>query len=199
MAYFLSNSSCIYACPFGQYGNINDFICYTCATGCLSCFAGGSLSCYNCTSSNASGTMTNYFLVYNTNNCSIGCPNGQYQNATSYKCQLCDQNCLTCVTFSTNCLSCGFSSIGASLYLHQSSCLLNCPNQFFPNGTANNCDSCFEGCQICNGSLPQNCTVCRTVNNSGNLTPYYKYIGSTTCGVACPVGQLKSGNLPNTC
>ena len=199
VAYFLSNSSCIYACPSGQYGNLNDFTCYSCATGCLTCFAGDAFSCYNCTAANVSGTMTNYFLEYSTTKCQTFCPAGQYQNVTSYRCQLCDQNCKTCVTTSTNCLSCGFSSIGASLYLYQSTCLLSCPDQFFPNVTSNNCDSCFPGCLICNGPTSQNCTVCGTVNNSGTLTPYYKYIGSAVCDTSCPPGQLISGKWPNAC
>lgn len=112
---------------------------------------------------------------------------------------LCDANCLTCSGTSTFCLSCGFSSIGASLYLFAHGCLLACPNGYFPNTTTNICDPCHAGCAICTGSTSNECSVCRTANSSGTLTPYYKEVGANNCSTSCPTGQLISGRLPNTC
>ena len=192
VAYYLSGTSCIYACPFGEYGNLTDFKCYTCPTGCLSCFGGSAAMCHNCT--NAGGS--DYFLEYGTNFCSTSCPAGQFKNVSSYSCLLCDSNCKTCVATPTTCLSCGFSSIGASLFLYQSGCLLVCPNGYFPNATTFICDPCHEGCALCTGPSQQECSKCRT---SVGLTPYYKWLNATNCTTTCPTGQFVSGTVPNSC
>lgn len=96
-------------------------------------------------------------------------------------------------------MSCGFSSIGTNLYLYGTSCLLNCPNGYFANSTANTCDICATGCAICSGPTLNDCSVCLTVNNSGTLTPYYKEMGVTTCNTSCPSGQLISSYVVNSC
>lgn len=112
---------------------------------------------------------------------------------------LCNANCLTCVNTSSYCLTCGFSTIGANLYLFGSSCLLTCPNNYFANTTANTCDPCNVGCATCTGPLLTDCTVCRNYNNSGTIEVYYKVLSATTCDRGCPTGQFISSSFPNTC
>jgi len=102
--------------------------------------------------------------------------------------------CLTCVDSASNCLTCGMSAFGANLYFHSNQCLLTCPNAFWPNTTAHNCDSCQPACLVCFGSLLTQCTQC------GNTTDiYYKDLDSTTCGLICPDGQYNSSSIPNLC
>ena len=147
MAYYLSGSSCLFSCPAGEYGRVLDLQCLTCATGCSVCFAGDVNSCTGCKQDIVGGTPTDFFLVYQTTQCSTTCPSNQYSNATSHSCLLCDSNCLTCSGTSKNCLTCGFSSAAvANLYLHGGACLLNCPDGFYPNTLNNQCTACATGC-----------------------------------------------------
>jgi hypothetical protein len=115
------------------------------------------------------GTSTNYYLIYGTSTCSLICPPAQYSNSTLFKCLLCDANCKTCVNTSSTCLTCGFSALGTNLFLYNRSCLLNCPNKYWPNTTSNECDGCNFGCAICTGPTLNDCTVCTTYNNSGTI------------------------------
>ena len=108
---------------------------------------------------------------------------------------MCNANCKTCGTNDTNCLTCGFSGIGAELYLYQSPCLLTCPVGYFANTVNNTCDPCANGCGVCTGASLSNCSVCVTYN----LTPYYKYQTQTICDTSCPDGELISGTTPNAC
>jgi len=142
IAYYLSGSLCTVSCPVGQYGNLTNFQCLSCANGCSSCSGGSLFTCLSCKNDLFNGNSTDFFLIYGTTTCNPICPNGQYSNSSSFKCLLCDINCLTCVNTSTICLTCGFSSIGANLFLYQKSCLLSCPLNFFPNSTTSTCDPC---------------------------------------------------------
>lgn len=147
----------------------------------------------------ANGVSTNYYLVYGTTTCSVGCPSNQYSNSTVLKCLLCDNNCKTCVTSSGNCLTCGFSALGINLYLFNNSCLSSCPNKFWPNSTSNECDGCNPGCAICTGPTLNNCSVCTTYNNSGTLEVYLKVVGETICSLICPNGQFINPTILNNC
>lgn len=199
MAYYLSGSSCIVSCPLHQFGHLGSFTCVACAVGCDTCFGSTVNDCYTCTAGLVSAVMTNFYLIYSSSTCSQTCPNGQYSNATSYKCLLCDVNCLTCTGTSTSCVTCGFSSIGADLFLYGTSCLLTCPVGFFANKATSTCDACDPGCSVCTGATLNDCSKCRTVNNSGTLTPYYKEVTNTICGTTCPTGQFISSSINNTC
>jgi proprotein convertase subtilisin/kexin type 5 len=196
IAYFLSGSSCTVACPSYQFGKLTNNQCTNCADGCATCFGSSLSNCYSC---NASSTAVNYYLVYGTNTCNNLCPDGQYANSTIYQCLLCNANCLTCVTTSSYCLTCGFSTIGANLYLHVSSCLLTCPDGYYANSVGNTCDPCHYGCATCTGPLLTNCTVCSDYNNSGTIVTYYKIVAATTCDVSCPGGQFINSKAPNSC
>jgi proprotein convertase subtilisin/kexin type 5 len=112
---------------------------------------------------------------------------------------LCNVNCKTCVNTSTTCLSCGFSSIGANLYLLGNQCLLNCPHSYFADINTNQCVSCHLGCALCFGSAITQCSKCKTENILGTITPYYLYGNDTVCATTCPSGQFINPNLPNAC
>jgi len=162
MAYFLTGSSCLFSCPQGQYGDVPTLKCLSCAIGCSSCFGGDVNSCSSCKLDSVIGVPTDFFLIYQTTQCSTVCPPGQYGNTTSHTCMLCNVNCLTCVSTSTTCQSCGFSSIGANLYLLANQCLLTCPNSYYANTNNYQCNSCHRGCALCFGSTLAQCTKCQT-------------------------------------
>ena len=157
----------------GDYGDLADFKCKQCETGCATCTGP---SVHNCTS--CLNATSPYYLHYGTTYCGTDCPDGQYKNDTSNKCLPCSSECKTCVNYATECLTCGFSQYGFHLHLHNKQCLLNCPDGYWENSTTNNCDACAQGCLTCTGGLP---TECQTCGNSTNLTIFYKHIGANTC------------------
>jgi proprotein convertase subtilisin/kexin type 5 len=108
------------------------------------------------------GTANDFFLVQQTTICSTLCPDGQYGNKTTHTCMFCNINCKTCENTSTTCMSCGFSSIGANLYLLANQCLLACPDTYFSDETTNKCVTCHLGCALCFGPAITQCTKCKT-------------------------------------
>lgn len=191
VAYFLDSYSCRPLCPLGKYGNLTDFTCTACADGCASCFDSTNTSCYSC----KQFSSTNYYLEYGEFNCLTTCPDGQYANASSFRCLLCSANCLTCVNSSSNCLTCGFSSIGVNLYLSGNKCVATCPQGQWGNSTNYTCDDCTGGCLACTGPSLSECTLCGNYSNS----TYYKHISATICNTTCPDGQFISASIPHFC
>lgn len=94
----------------------------------MSCFASGNGSCYACKKDSLN---VEYFLVYGTTICSDTCLDGTYSNVTSYKCHLCDSNCLTCSGNSKFCTSCGFTNFGTVLFLENNKCVQDCKGNYF--------------------------------------------------------------------
>ena len=80
--YYLYNE-CLQVCPKGYYGDKQLNLCKFCDSRCASCFDAGNGSCLTCKVNNNSVT---HYLIYNTVICSDGCPDGQYANATSFRC-----------------------------------------------------------------------------------------------------------------
>lgn len=76
-----------------------------------------------------------------------------------------------------------------------STCLIKCPQGYWANATAYECQQCPTGCSACFGSTLQQCTVCSNV--SGTL--YYLGVGTTTCNTSCPDGQYISSLVPFVC
>jgi proprotein convertase subtilisin/kexin type 5 len=191
IAYFLNSNACTVSCPIGQFGNINNMQCTTCATGCATCFGSAVSECTSCKLA-----TNNYYLIYGTTYCSQTCPDGQYANATSFSCLLCASSCKTCTTSSTNCVTCGFSQLGTDLFFYSNQCLLTCPYGYFPNVGTHTCDQCTDGCAACYSSGLTSCTVCKTTAAS---IIHYKFIGADTCGTVCPDGQFISAAIPHVC
>lgn len=134
-------------------------------------------------------------MIYGRTLCNNTCSDGTYSNSSSNLCLMCAPQCLTCSGNASNCLSCGFSSIGSNLYLSNNQCLLNCPVRTWANQVNHNCDSCHASCISCTSSGQNSCQSC------GNITGtiYYKYIGAETCNTTCPDGQFISATIPNFC
>jgi proprotein convertase subtilisin/kexin type 5 len=191
VAYFLNASNCLPLCPKGKYGELSGFTCTGCADGCASCFGSSNTTCYSC----KSFSSTNYYLEYGEFNCLTNCPDGQYANATAFKCLLCSANCLTCSSSGTHCLTCGFSTIGLNLFLSSNKCVANCPQGQWGNSSDYTCTNCADGCMACSGPSLDNCTLCGNYSSS----TYYKHIGVTVCNTTCPGGQFISANIPNFC
>ena len=137
--------------------------CLTCAKGCSACFGSGANQCTKCKQDVVNSVATEFYLIHLTNQCSTVCPSNQYSNLTSHLCLLCDANCLTCVTSSTHCLSCGFNTLAvANLFLHNNRCLLTCPDGLYANLLNHQCTLCPTGCALCFGGSVGQCTKCQT-------------------------------------
>lgn len=87
------------------------------------------------------------------NNCYASCPPGYYTDSTNYVCGNCDLSCKDCSgSYAENCTSCWSNS--TLKYLHLSMCLNSCPNGFYADDTAGQC-------QIC--PLNLHCATCKLV------------------------------------
>jgi hypothetical protein len=113
VGYFLNGVTCTVTCPSNKYGQTGDNFCVPCVPSCATCFGPSSTACLTCQNDG----VNDNFLIYGTSICSLSCPDGQYQNATSFRCLLCSSYCKTCVTNSTNCLTCGITASGLELFL----------------------------------------------------------------------------------
>ena len=92
-------------------------------------------------------------------------------------------------------MSCGFSVVGAHLYLYNNKCYASCPNGLWANATDSTCDTCHDGCELCYGAGLSLCTKCK---DYGGLK-YYKYIRLDICSLTCPAGEFISTLVPNKC
>lgn len=127
LAYFLTNNTCSVICPIGTYGEINNYQCTSCFAGCKTCYSSTQSDCYTCKNN---GTH-NFYLIYGTTICNLTCPDGTYQNSTSFLCLICSPLCKTCTTNSIFCTSCGLSSGGLPLFLENGTCIINCASGYY--------------------------------------------------------------------
>lgn len=111
------------------------------------------------------------------------------------KCLPCDNTCLTCENDPDNCLTCA-SINGFDAFLENSECVINCPDGFYAEDSNNTCTACADGCATCTGGTVNDCLNCDDHSADG---VYYKYIGETTCGSACPKGQFIDANIDYAC
>ncbi|KAL4477454.1 hypothetical protein ABPG74_002604 [Tetrahymena malaccensis] len=110
--------------------------------------------------------------------CNLDCGLGFYPNKPI--CSPCNTECYSCYGPKNNqCLKC----TGNRYYFKQTnSCLLECPETYFPNTSSNNCDPCNSKCLTCNGPSENQCLTCTSVAPSRFLTDH-------KCEAQCPPGQ----------
>jgi hypothetical protein len=112
--YLYSNGSCVYTCPWGEYGN------YVNSTSqCLSCSA----ACSNCyiSSNTCSSCNSGYLLVNTTCQLMLSCPSSYYVDTTLNRCLSCHYPCATCEQTPNNCTSCSKGVLSGN------TCLNACP------------------------------------------------------------------------
>ena len=110
-----------------------------------------------------------------SNRCSNTVPEGYFlSNATFNYYQPCDSNCKTCVTSSTNCLSCN------KPILYNNICYDKCPDEtpqkYELDGTCKDCPN-----YLYSDNTSKKCVNCK---------PKYKNIANNECDDALPVGAL---------
>lgn len=200
VVYFYFASECLVACPNGMYGEKSNNTCTVCNPACLLCFGPLTTQCYSCQVDSSTGIY--YYLSYATTSCVPLCPYGQYAVNSSFTCQLCNMNCATCAGTSTNCLTCTYVNTINIVYLHNSKCIIICPNGFWMNssvGLDHQCSPCNSFCTVCFGPSSSECTACNNQTIGGASVIYYKDLNSTTCNTTCPDGQFILSSVPNVC
>ncbi len=96
----------------------------------------------------------------NNLSCVKVCPTGYYADFTNKICNICEVNCLNCIS-NTNCIECN-----SNFYLNElHTCIDSCPatNYFVSNLDPKQCSPCYNGdnCETCKDySLPQMCLTC---------------------------------------
>ena len=148
---FLYQGTCLEVCPPGTYANTTTLVCEPCFRGstathpqysCSTCDGPSSTDCLSCSSG---------VLYYPTNSsCLSRCPSiGWYSDYLNNSCNTCykpsssndpSQACLTCNGgLASNCLSC---HPGTYLYVVDGTCLLTCPEKYYPDPNNWVCMSC---------------------------------------------------------
>ena len=148
---FLYQGTCLKVCPPGTYANTTTLVCEPCFRGstathpqysCSTCDGPSSTDCLSCSSG---------VLYYPTNSsCLSRCPSiGWYSDYLNNSCNTCykpsssndpSQACLTCNGgLASNCLSC---HPGTYLYVVDGTCLLTCPEKYYPDPETWMCMSC---------------------------------------------------------
>lgn len=91
----------------------------------------------------------------------------------------CHENCLTCDNVTENdCLSC--HQDGDLIYLHQKTCVQECPSLGFYHGNLNICEPCHASCRSCSGPDANQCLDCKPTP-----APLIYFIDNT-CIATCP-------------
>ena len=176
-------------CLTGFWGNPFTFNCDTCTPGCTSCFANGLTFCNTC-GIDASSDI--YYKHIGNTTCGKTCPNGQFiSQFIPYWCQPCSLLCVTCSVTAENCTS---TTCAQNYFFLNNSCLLFCPDNYYPDTSLRQCLQCTPGCQTCSASGLDKCTKCNIFNGS----QFYLQIGINTCSSICNDGEYRSP-LNNKC
>lgn len=193
--HYLLGTECLEKCPATYYGIDADNECAACHLSCQTCFGPNVDECYSCRQNSDDGK--DYFLQYGTTTCVETCPDGQYPNATSLKCLICDSNCDTCSSDSVTCDTC-YMDGGAHVFLEGTVCVEKCKDGFYGENSTYTCDACADGCATCFGPDLTDCFTCRLADDG--TTNFYKLADKTECmDSACPNGQFISSRYSFRC
>lgn len=176
--------ACVNSCRTGYFMNRTDstsFYCSLCTAGCKTCTNAGLQSCTSCQNDTANNVV--YYLRRDATECVTTCPAGTYGVASNNTCQPCGVGCATCLSSPTNCQSCKNDG-GVSYFkpLNSNTCVTDCPDATFNNGTINQCQPCiyFTYNNKCVQNCPENtksvftpvpvCAVCNETCSEPNYS-----------------------------
>ena len=194
---------CVKSCGEGYYIDIMTSNCAECHSTCLTCSGPGAQDCLSCEDL----TKTPFFLhgschaacpkgfegkkSGSTRFCKSICESGHYFDGSSEVCMACPETCSEC-TSDTMCTKCA----DASPYMHEGSCLSECPNETF-KFTDSQGKSCVEYCGVGYTAKDGECQACHaSCRTCGE--PH----ASTGCESCYPYGNypfLAAGSCLETC
>lgn len=144
---------CVDSCPSNKFLKLPEKTCEQCINGCSECT--NNTDCQKCTSSKwLSADTVN--AVCRTGGCA--CTEYPYLNGEKKCLSPCDSSCKCCQgPNSNNCFSCD-----SPLWLHNSSCVPQCPtNGYYHDTASRECRTCNSGCITCDGSSHIACLTCK--------------------------------------
>lgn len=148
--YVLTNYSCTSQCPPRQYMN-NHTQCTPCLYDCLTCNAGGCLSCNDTTDHrklNATNQRCSPQEGYFESNVTVASP--------------CPTGCLSCESTS-KCFNCKTGYFLMANFL----CSTSCPQRYFGDAASLTCQRCYYDCLLCLNST--GCQSCDPTNDHRQL------------------------------
>ncbi|XP_069782867.1 extracellular matrix organizing protein FRAS1 [Narcine bancroftii] len=166
----LHKGQCLSACPEGFYSAAG--VCQACNPPCRACVGPAHSECISCLK------MEETIDVYRETDgvvqgaCVASCrPRFFVSNAKV--CTECHPTCLNCTGRSPqNCTACSSSRV-----LHESKCLLTCPEGFYSQDKA--CYPCHPSCKGCHGPSDADCMTCH---------PHATWLNGY-CRTGCSEGQ----------
>lgn len=204
---------CVSQCPDPYYNKIDTHTCERCPLSCTTCNSAS--NCFGCVLGyylQSGVCVTACTLIYyanpttrkcvvstecapnfgvnSTHKCESVCPNGQYPNPKTYRCDLCPSTCVSCAS-STTCPTCITASVkhnnfcygycnftnpnGVGMFYNpdNKTCTATCPAGSYSSVVY--CKLCDAKCSTCVDSASK-CTNC----TNG------KYIFNFTCVDQCP-------------
>lgn len=119
--YYLLNGSCLTDCPSGYYPIDISQTCALCNNVNNTAFCSSCITLNQCSS-----CLTSYLLQPSSRTCVVSCTTNQVAvNGTCFDCLI---PCSTCLTNTSNCISCL-----SGYYLHNNQCISACPAPLVPD------------------------------------------------------------------
>jgi proprotein convertase subtilisin/kexin type 5 len=129
-------------CPNGTYLHLYLGQCLTCKYPCESCSS--AVQCTSC----ADG----YLHSADLNKCYLTtCPSGMFLDNSTSSCLKCHSSCAVCLDNTSDCVQCsvGYYSQPNTTSSSLLSCLISCPQQYYPESTMLKCLPCQPPCLTC--------------------------------------------------
>uniref|UniRef100_UPI00358E187A proprotein convertase subtilisin/kexin type 5-like n=1 Tax=Myxine glutinosa TaxID=7769 RepID=UPI00358E187A len=139
-------------CSHNEFLDDERGTCSPCHPSCESCSGPGRSLCLSC--------PDGLFLT-GARRCASRCPEGYALEASHQVCKHCPRGCADC-TPSGNCQRCLDNrdiDSEETFYLHQGSCLVECPEGYFESSDNGTCNTCAHECQACDGDA-HHCVGC---------------------------------------
>jgi hypothetical protein len=148
-------------------------VCLECDANCLTCETTAT-TCLTCRVSDS------YYLMRSDSNCVNPCIDGYYGDAGTGACELCDDNCLTCVTTAITCVTC---RVPDSYFLMRSTatCDNPCIDGWYGEVNTGACELCDTNCKTC-VTTATTCLTCYTENS------FFLQRADSTCDNPCVDG-----------
>lgn len=184
----ISLTECFKTCPINYYGDTQSRVCKTCPKLCNECTGADPLT--QCTSCIDAGLDGKGMLHPTKVGCVVDCPDGYWENTTTFTCDVCHARCALCDSDRDdgNCTKCRGDGL---LQPSKSACYTTCPPGYWSDFLNNVCVACHPYCSLCTGPNPlTDCTACKGL---AMLFPTH-----SGCGLDCPEGYWEDFSS-NTC
>jgi hypothetical protein len=192
------SESCVEACLdtyWEDLGETDNPLCSPCAANCLWC----DTTAIECTKCHPLGGEVDLYLDPTTDSCVEECPETYFEDGTEPTnplCSPCEEPCFWCGTTATECTKCHDLSLEDTdpfRYLEASTCVENCLDTFWEDGTDVThpiCSPCHENCLWCNTTAIE-CTKCHSMDDED--PDLFLDLTTDSCVDECPNTYWENG------